>query len=815
VAIEWRMVSPAEMPAIAMPATKNVCAPRASAVVVLLAVLVVGAAALTGGPFTVLDSPWRIVLAGVAIAILPGMVAGQSLGFLAASPLEAIAKSFALSLVLATTLALATMVLKLPIGAWTAAMLLWTAGWAVPLGLRYRTSCRRYGLLLVTVRGLLMPRNWSDIGLYIAIAALAIAYYRWADVLTSVGGEIEIHLIHVRNYASGLPLDFAQTALRPEIGLPNLFFAWEFMLAGISSAAGIDPLIAALRSRWLFPVLGFSACFFLARQLLGGTVAARRVLWIVLPLVLTQFIALPPSPLATLVSYDRPIFSFMGSIHHADAALDILLPLSIGYLFLFLRRGSVEVLVMLAALLIVSFFFHPREYFQVMWYGAVAGLVCLLVARVRWEELKTRYVPLAIVFVAIAVILLIASHFLSPDQQTVKSELGQSLATIAKQLKESTLFRAEPLFNFAMHGIADQPPSPPLVYSWLVLLALLLPCIVLAGSRIELKLVAYFLVLWWVTLCFVPAQLLLRLVTYSEIGVSKVRFLPIIAYAVIAAGWTAALIVMRALLTTWFPAWNKWLSVRSGAPGLVIAIISAALGMIFSLVWRIEQPDFTILLHVLPWLVAFCAILTWLLLRTPWLAQRIGLVRLRAQFAMQSAPAPIYAGCCFAIFLFFATGEQVTAFGRALLTRDQDVVALINTENPAHPGRHMIEFLRHNVPPRSRILVDPLDPSKIALFAPVFAVPHSTPPPIDFDLSFYDAARQDRDPVFNSSARAGHLDADRVIDRLNQLDIDYILGVAPYGAALERLARERPAQFSVEFRDPTTGALILRYRRLA
>jgi hypothetical protein len=803
------MVSPAAVPAI-----KTVFAPRVLALVVLLIVSVVSVTALTGGPFTVLDSPWRIVLSGIAIAILPGMVAGQSLGFLAASPLEAIAKSFALSLMLATALALAIMILRLPIGAWTAAMLLWTAGWAVPLGLQYRASCRRFGLLRVTLRGLLMPRNWPDVGLYVAIAALSIACYRWADVLTNVGAEVALHLIYVRNYDSGLPLDFANSALRPEVGLPNLFFVWEFMLAGISSAAGIDPLIAALRSRWLFPVLGFSACFFLARQLLGSTVAARRVLWIVLPLVLTQFVVLPPSPIATLVSYDRPLFSFIGSIHHADAALDILLPLSTGYLFFFLRRGSFEGLAMLAALLIVSFFFHPREYFQVMWYGAVAGLVYVLFARVRWEQLKTRYVPLAIVFVAIAAILFIASNFLSPDQQTVNSELGQSIGTIVKQLKEGALFRTEPLFNFVMGGIGDQPPSPPLVYSWLVLLALLLPCIILSGSRTELKLVAYFLVLWWVTLCFVPGQLFLRLVTYSEISMSKVRFLPIIAYPVIAAGWTAALTVMRVLLDMWLPIKNKWLSIRNRAPGLTIAIFSAALGMIFSLAWRIEKPDFTVLLHLLPWLVGLCAILTWLLLRTPWLAQCIGLLRLRAQFARQVAPSPIYAGCCFAIFLVFATGEQATAFGRFLLTHDQNVIALINTENPAHHGRLTIEFLRRNVPPRSRILVDPWDPRKISIFAPVFAVPISTPG-ISFDSPFYGAALQDRDPLFNSSARAGSVDADRLVVRLDELGIDYILAAAPYGAALERLAHERPAVFSVEFRDPTTGALILRYYRPA
>ena len=802
------------MPLLVQPKTKDF-APPALAFSVLLLVAVTTATSLTGGPYTALDSPWRIVIAGITIALLPGMLAGQGVGILAASPLEAIAKSFAISLVLATVLALATMILKLPIGAWTAAMLAWTAIWALPLALRRRPSCRRFGLLRTTVRGLLIPRTFAEFGLYLAVAGFAIASYRWADELSNVGGEVGLHLIYVRNYASGLPLDFAHTTLRPEIGLPNLFFLWEFMLAGISNAAGIDPLIAALRSRWLCPILGFSAFFFLARQLLGSTVGACMVLWIMLPLALTQFIELPPSPLASLFSYDRPIFSFIGSIHHADAAMDILLPLSTGYLFFFLRKGNFEGLAMLATLLIVSFFFHPREYFQVMWYGAIAGLVYLLFARAQWQKLKTRYVPLAMVFVAVAAILLVASHSLSPDQQTLRSELGQSIGTIVKQFQEGKLLRTEPLFNFVMHGIGDQSPSPPLVYSWLVLLAFLLPCIVLSGSRTELKLVAYFLVLWWVTLCFVPGQLFLRVVTYSEISMSKICFLPIIAYPVIAAGWTAALTVMRVLLGMWLPIKNKWLSIRNRAPALTIAIFSAALGMIFSLAWRIEKPNFTVLLHLLPWLVGLCAILTWLLLRTPWLAQRIGLLRLRAQFAGQVAPSPIYAGCCFAIFLVFATGDQVTAFGRFLLTHDQNVVALINTENPAHYGRQTIEFLRRNVPPRSRVLVDPLDPRKIGIFAPVFAVPHSKPPAIDFDLSFYDAANQDRDPLFNSSARAGSVDADRLVVRLDELGIDYILAAAPYAAALERLVHERPAQFSIEFKDPATGTLILRYHRPA
>lgn len=261
--------------------------PLLLAIAIFAVVAIVAAASITGSPFVAADIPWRIVSAGIAIVILPGMVAGQSLGLLAASPFEAIAKSLALSLVIATGFALITMALRLPIGIWTGAMLLWNVGCALPLAFRVKYCCRRYGLLRTTVRGLLAPRPWVDLLLYLVIAGLSIVLYRRADLLSDVSSEVSTHMIYVRSYDFGLPLDFQNGGLRPEIGLPNLFFLWEFILAGISCAAGIDPLVAALRSRWLFPVLAFSAIFFLSRVLFGSNAAARRVIWIVLPLVLT------------------------------------------------------------------------------------------------------------------------------------------------------------------------------------------------------------------------------------------------------------------------------------------------------------------------------------------------------------------------------------------------------------------------------------------------------------------------------------------------------------------------------------------------
>jgi hypothetical protein len=311
--------------------------------------------------------------------------------------------------------------------------------------------------------------------------------------------------------------------------------------------------------------------------------------------------------------------------------MEILLPLSTGYLFLFLRGGYLESFAFFAALLIVSFFFHPREYFQVMWYGVIAAIVYLTFNRPEWRILKTRFLPLAIIFVVIAAALLIAARLLSPDQRIISAELAISHAA-ADWLRGGAL-AAEPLLNFAMHGIGGQPPAPPLVYSWLVLAAMLLPCLVLVGSRAELQLCAYFLVLWWLTLCLVPTQVLLRMLTYSEVSMTKVRFLPIFAYPVLAAGWSAALTLMRIFLHKWLPTTSEaWHSLSLG-------VLCAGLGMVFALIWWRDQPDFAIIELALPAVIGACGIIAWLVLRMPELAERLRLTQLR-RLARPFMPSP-------------------------------------------------------------------------------------------------------------------------------------------------------------------------------
>ena len=95
-------------------------------------------------------------------------------------------------------------------------------------------------------------------------------------------------MIYVRNglLLLGLPLDFQNGGRRPEIGLPILLL-WEFILAGISRGRhrsfGCSSAFAMAVSS-----TGILGNFLPVSCAFGSNAAARRVIWIVLPLVLTS-----------------------------------------------------------------------------------------------------------------------------------------------------------------------------------------------------------------------------------------------------------------------------------------------------------------------------------------------------------------------------------------------------------------------------------------------------------------------------------------------------------------------------------------------
>ncbi len=164
----------------------------------------------------VVDSPWRIILASFLVTLVPGAVLGQLLGIKTTHPLETVAKSFLLTLLVNTPIALLVFVLHGSIDTWAAILLGWNLMGSL-LVLVFRKFRHKHALLLALPARLIARRHLANLLLITTLGALAVSMYRWADSLTAVQWKVGVHLTYIREYGSGLPLDFSATSLRPEL----------------------------------------------------------------------------------------------------------------------------------------------------------------------------------------------------------------------------------------------------------------------------------------------------------------------------------------------------------------------------------------------------------------------------------------------------------------------------------------------------------------------------------------------------------------------------------------------------------------------
>lgn len=762
----------------------------------------------TGAADMVADSPFRVVTGGIAVMLLPGILFGHIVGVRAGTFFEAVSKGFAFSLLIAALPAFVAILAHATIREWAIFILFFDFAAALVVLVsrdRRRNPSRLIDALATDLAG---KGNWNSRLLVGVVILLSWCLYRWADDLTAVDWEVALHMVYIRQFASGLPLGLAESNLRPDIIPPNLFFLlWEFLLAGISTVAGVDPLIGALRSRWLIPFLGLSAYFFFLRQVLHTARMAYAGMWITLVMILSWFNMIAPAPLTLYgisTGFQRPVFGFLGSIHHSDAAMEVLLPLIAGYLFLFLRRGRGGDLAVFCSLLAVSFLFHVREYFQVMWYAVVAAGAYAIYRRPQWHLFARRFGALAAAFVVIAAALFLLSKLITPNLDQM-IEFGNKSAFLDRILNQDRFIYVERLFNFLMHGTHWAAPSPPNVYSWLILLGLLLPVVVIASPRPRLLFSGYVMLLWWTTMCFSVTQYVLILLTYNEIVLAKVRFLPIFAYALIAVGWVAYVRLVLAFI-------ERRHSGREARLALAMAIVFLAQGLLFAGLWRIEAPAF----RFLPYGLEAVALASWaavfLVLRQPAMADRIGLTGWRRRFASARMPSTKMAVACLVLFVLPVTAKDAYSFMTYLASHQVDAASLFDGNGPTGLGKATIGFLRKDILPRSRILVDPLSSHMVGAYAPHYVVP-IVKGQFAADGHHISAAREDRHPMFNSRLQAGGADAARIDDYLADLRADYVLAPAKYRAGIEALRQALPGRLKIIFEDAATHDVILAVTR--
>jgi hypothetical protein len=850
---------------------------RAAAVTIMFMSVTGLYTTFTGSPTVETESIGRILLAGIVVMIVPGLVYGQVLGVRAHHLLDVLALAVALALPIHLALALVCFLFHLSILWWVATLLAWNVVWSLVVLISERASCRK-GLISCLKTGIGTRQRWSTVWQIVVILFLARAMYRWGGTPATVGWEVATQLTYIRQYVSGLPLDFSLCALRPdpELVLPNLFFIWEFDLAGISRIAGIDPLIACFRSRWLVPVLGLSAFYFMALRVTRSRELTQKVVSVTLAAVLLDFFLLYPAPWkrAFMEPY-RGVTAFWGSIHHSDTGMEILLPLATGALFAYLARCNRRNLSLLMALLVVCFFWHPREYFQVIWYGAIALLTHCL-TRPFWRSRERRaivrcYLPMAACFLALAVALFAVSRWALPYSETATHELQVKSGHLVSLVHLGESLKAFPPFRFPMMGGYGQPAAvPPDVYSWLVLPILLVPVLAMAGSRRILWVSLFYLLLWWLTLCFDWTQSLLIAFTYSEILICHVRFLPLFSYVLIACGWDALVKVVRHQVDAYGSTAGRM---------VLLPLLFYIGGRGFAFAWQSEAPGFDHLVPVMTLLFYVGALLifvayhafspptlmrrlgaggrkTWLELSpvlvvaayaiarlffsTSWnpvpphwrylapaalvlgmasvalieaatteVSRTGGLEALRRRYAALPAPGVGTITFLFVLFLWPACAGQARLLLRDLARREVRLEELLGRRNPLGLSSGMVQYLRTSVPPRRRILVDPLDGPLLGIYAPLYIDPYPKGYIIP-DLAQQDLAKADRHPLFNGRAKAGQIDP-AVAEMFARVKRgDFIFGGRDYVPALTRLAQERPRTFGVAYLDPRGRDVLIR-----
>jgi hypothetical protein len=481
------------------------------------------------------EAPFRFILGAIFIFLLPGLIWNQVFRIRANHILETIALS------LATSLAVEISLIPIPFlfheGVW-----LWLA--------LISAFCIAGLALLTLKRQRLALPSWdlNSILFLIVLAGLSLLTYRWGESIESIDGEKILHMTYIRYYFS-MPMELSRLAVIPGQPPANLIHLWEFLIAGWATVCRVDPLFLFSRCRFVVPFLGLSSMFFMVKMIFKDRERSEVVFWSILAMCLGWFVLLPPSNLGWITQNDplRGIFSFMGTTHHSDSGMEILISLDVGLVLLCLREPRWRHLAILAGTLVATFMWHAREFFQV---GIYLGVFCLALLLHKSGKMRNGLVMVACIFCLVSAFFYIASPV-----RNHSDEMGFKVAALAYAVRG--MFDVQEPFHFAndvrlTYGLSREETVPyeQLVqtrrnswnfYPWLILSVLLVPVLSIFGDREDRMLCTFYVLLWFMSLMWFFGQMMMIVLTYSEILFTAPRMLYLFSYVIIGSGiWCMA-----------------------------------------------------------------------------------------------------------------------------------------------------------------------------------------------------------------------------------------------------------------------------------
>lgn len=531
---------------------------------------------------------FRLSVGAFLLFFLPGAIWGEILGWTADHVLETIALSFALSICIAILPLPLVLGFGLPVTVWIACILLTVTGGLLILLRRWRHGGGNYGLLNPFLKWRGVAESLNACASLLLICFLAATTYQWGENITDIGGEKLLHLMFVRLYAE-LPLDVSRMGIVPGATPPNIVHFWEFLLAGWARLVNVDPFSLFVRARFIIPVLGLSGLYLLIREVFPERKMAHTIYWGAALLSLFGLSLQAPSSIGTLITsndYYRGVTAYLGTVHHTDAAMDILLPLVTGLTLRTWRQPSLKEISAFFGVLTATFMWHPREYFQVGLYFGIATVVMLVLYWRRVEKKEVmRWSKVAVALIAVA-ILFFALMKAFPQSDAVKGgydEMGIKSVALERSVSAENLLGLRSPFNFPVHLVLAAISAPEEVRSqeemsadlnstwhydlWLILSGVALVVLVLVGDSHTHRFAIFFALLWFLLTSWNFSMLLLIAATYSEFLMTIPRYIYLFAPIVIAAATVA--------LWSWLA--NKgiqWIN----AIGFLAGILAASLG---------------------------------------------------------------------------------------------------------------------------------------------------------------------------------------------------------------------------------------------
>jgi hypothetical protein len=695
---------------------------------------------ISGGVLLQQEAPFRFVIGSLLIFLLPGMVWGEVLGFRSKHLLETIALSFALTLTGEVVLLPFPFLFRAGITLWLSLLIMATLAGAVLLLVKKRED-ERAGFLspLWNFATQQTPFKFSIPFFLLVIVFVSYGVFRWGENIAGIDGEKLLHLTFVRYYSS---MQFVLNDLGIYRGMPpqNLVHLWEFLLAAWSTLIHVDPLLLFYRARFVIPMLGFSGMYLLISNIFRDRLKVEVILWGTLIMCLGWFTLLSPSSLDWIKEDPmRGIMSFMGTAHHADASMELLVPLSAALVLLAFRKPGWRSFSILAGVLAASFMWHVREFFQAAVYFGIFGMTLLVIPTPDRKKLLKKAGAIAAVFVVIALCFMMVIALKVPKQSQGYDEMKLKEVALSYALQSITEVRS--LFHFPsdlrltagldkktlltreqISGLMENGWN---LFLWLMLSAFAVPLLAFKGTREDKHLSLFYILLWFLTLCWGFSQLMLIVLTYSEIDFTTPRFLYIFSYIIIAS---AFYLIFQIL--------GRKLERRSNL--LICFAVFFVSGLLFKLWWAngmVLGQALSVVL-TLVFLFSFAALL------------------------YPNAPKVIYAGTpdffkvAAALFVFFVPilAKDYADVVPRLLTQSRPAVEWFSDGNPFGLSKRVIEAVRA-LPPKKTVLVNPLGSACISVYSPQYTAiaPQVMGVTLLTSRDVYSEIQQGKNPLFNFS----------------------------------------------------------------